>query len=91
MRPAVIGETLEPLPAARPGLWMRATLRVRVRSGSLQSRSEADVLNGANAAALRFGPEGDWEVIQFRAAELVAPREYVLERAAARARRGRTA
>jgi hypothetical protein len=36
------------------------------------------VLAGANAAALRFGSEGDWEVIQFRTAELVAPREYVL-------------
>ena len=36
------------------------------------------MLNGANAAALRFGPSGDWEVIQFRTAELVAPREYRL-------------
>ncbi len=77
-RPAVFGALLDPLPAARPGLWMRAGLRVRVASGSLQSRSEADVLNGANAAALRFGSAGDWEVIQFQTAELVAPQEYLL-------------
>jgi GTA TIM-barrel-like domain/Putative phage tail protein len=77
LRPAVFGETLEALPRATPGLWMRVSLRVRIASGSLQSRSEADVLNGANAAALRGGT-GDWEVIQFRDAVLVAPREYEL-------------
>ena len=77
-RPAVLGETLSALPRAEAGRWMRGTLRVRIASGSLQSRSAADVLNGANAAALRFGSQGDWEVIQFQAAELVAPREYVL-------------
>jgi hypothetical protein len=76
-RPAVIGVLLEALPRVESGRWMRAEVRVQV-SGSLQSRSEEEVLNGANAAALRFGPEGDWEVLQFRAAELVAPRTYVL-------------
>jgi hypothetical protein len=58
---------------------MRAGARVRV-SGSLQGRSEEDVLNGANAAALRLGPEGDWEVIQFELAELVAPKTYMLRK-----------
>jgi hypothetical protein len=47
-------------------------------SGSLQSRSGAEVLNGANVAALRGGVAGDWEVIQFRTSELVAPQEYRL-------------
>ena len=69
---------------------MRAAVRVRIGSGSLQSRSEAEVLNGANAAALRFGAKGDWEVIQFRDAELVAPREYRLGACCA-GRRARTA
>ena len=78
-RPAVIGELLDPLPWAESGRWMRAGARVRV-SGSLQGRSEEDVLNGANAAALRFGPEGDWEVIQFELAELVAPKTYMLRK-----------
>jgi hypothetical protein len=38
-----------------------------------------EVLHGANAAALRFGPEGDREVIQFETAELIDPRVYRLE------------
>ena len=47
-------------------------------SGRLQSRSEAEVLNGANVAAVRFGSAGDWEVVQFRTAELIGPNEYRL-------------
>ena len=77
-RPAVIGETLGPLPRAEPGRWMNADLGVRVNHGMLQSRSESDVLNGANVAALRHGSDGDWEVIQFRDAVLEAPDTYRL-------------
>ncbi len=77
-KPAVFGETLEPLASAVPGLWSEAQLRVRLAVGKLESRSAADVLSGANVAALRYGGEGDWEVVQFRSAELVASREYVL-------------
>jgi hypothetical protein len=76
LRPAVFGETLDALPRGAPGLWMRVSVRVRIGAGSLQSRSEADVLNGANVAAVRSS--GDWEVIQFRDAVLVGPREYEL-------------
>lgn len=75
---AVMGETLDPLRAAESGLWMPGKLRVRLQSGSLQGRSIEDVLSGANAAALRFGNTGDWEIIQFQEAELLAPREYSL-------------
>ncbi len=53
-------------------------MRIRLASGSLQSRSEADVLNGANVAALRSASADDWEVVQFRSAELVAPQVYLL-------------
>jgi hypothetical protein len=77
-RPAIFGTLLDPLPEAEPGRWMRAAFRVRTGSGSLQTRDEIDVLNGANAAALRAGGAGDWEVIQFRCAELVGTREYRL-------------
>ncbi len=77
-RRAVFGTLVDTLPAGMPGVWGRATVRVRLASGSLQSRSEAEVLNGANVAALRAGPKGDWEVFQFRGAELIAPREYML-------------
>ena len=63
---------------ARPGSGCAPRCGSAWRPGALQSRSEADVLGGANAAALRFGSAGDWEVVQFLTAELVAPREYLV-------------
>lgn len=77
-RPATIGTLLDRLPVARPGLWMPQEVRVRLLAGSLQSREEADVLGGENAAALRNGGSGDWEVIQFRTATLIGPQVYQL-------------
>jgi hypothetical protein len=78
LRPAIMGETLESLRSACPGLWMQGWVRVRIDSGSLQSRGEIEVLNGANVAALRSGSAGDWEVIQFARADLVGAKEYRL-------------
>jgi hypothetical protein len=78
LAPAVIGETLEPLVACEPGIRSAASLRVRLTYGRLQSVGRVDLMNGANAAALRQGGVGDWEVFQFELAELVAPSEYVL-------------
>lgn len=77
-RPAVVGETLQSLAVAKAGIWMPGSLRVRISSGSLQSRSAEDVLNGANVAALMSETGGLCEVFQFQTAELVASREYVL-------------
>lgn len=74
---AIMGQTLEPLKFAEAGRWMNGQFRVKIGSGNLQSRSELDVLNGANVAALRHG-HAEWEILQFRNAELVAPREYIL-------------
>jgi hypothetical protein len=69
--PAVIGETLDPLPAGPTGLWDRANrVRVRLHGGALSTRSEIEVLNGANAAALQ-NADGGWEIVQFADAELV--------------------
>jgi len=76
-RSAVVGELASPLVSGRAGLWQRSGVRVKVASGYLASMPEADVLNGANRAALR-GAGGDWEVFQFCNAELVADREYLL-------------
>ena len=78
LRPATLGETLEPLTSGTPGVWTQDTVRVRLVAGVLQSRGRTDVLNGANAAALRYGDDGDWEVVQFASAQLVGPDEYVL-------------
>jgi|SRR5215208_6578023 len=43
--------------------------------GALASASEAQVLNGANAAAVQHA-DGAWEVLQFTNAELVGERTY---------------
>ncbi len=79
LRPAVIGETLNELDPAIPGVWMRRSLLVKIESGRLQSGNEADVLNGGNTAALRSSDVDDWEVVQFRSAELVDAGVYRLD------------
>ncbi len=76
-RKATMGTLLEPLAAAAPGRWMRSSVLVRV-SGSLQSRSAEEVLNGANVAALGGADGGDREVFQFVTAELVGAGQYRL-------------
>ncbi len=68
---AVMGTLATPLAAAPAGQWS-AGCEIELVTGELEARSGADVLDGANAAALRNGV-GDWEVIQFRDATLVAP------------------
>ncbi|MEJ6391816.1 glycoside hydrolase TIM-barrel-like domain-containing protein [Gymnodinialimonas sp. 2305UL16-5] len=71
---AIIGLLEMPMPAAKPGLWDRSGLmQVRLETGALSSAEQARVLSGANAAALGAGSGGDWEVIQFAEATLVAP------------------
>ena len=76
---AVIGRTLDPMPAARPGEWDRGPeVRVKLVSGTLASVSPADVLNGANAMAIGDGSPDGWEVFQFSEAELVDKRTYAL-------------
>jgi hypothetical protein len=77
---ATIGETLDPLPAAKAGCWDRGhTWRVRLYGGALNSASETRVLNGANAAAVR-NPDGEWEIVQFGNAELVDGNTYRLSK-----------
>src|SRR5690606_4984829 len=76
--PALVGETLDDLPPGPAHRWDRANaFRVRLASGALASSSEAAVLGGGNAAAIRT-PAGDWQVIQFANAELVGERNYLL-------------
>lgn len=75
-----MGETLDPLPAGPTACWDRgSTMRVRLYGGALTSAADANVLNGANAAAV-MTPSGAWEVIQFAQAELVEERTYRLSR-----------
>ncbi|MGE7418956.1 baseplate multidomain protein megatron [Methylobacterium tarhaniae] len=67
---------LYPGPCAR---WDRVnSLHVEVPRGvELVSASEIDVLNGANVAAL-LTPSGEWEVLQWAQATLLAPGRYRL-------------
>jgi hypothetical protein len=77
--PATIGTTETALFAAQPGLWDRGpALRVRLHRGALASVSEAQVLAGANLAAIGDGSPENWELFQFAGAELVAPQTWDL-------------
>lgn len=71
--PSVVGETLEDLPAGPLHRLDRGgRLVVRIEGASLESRPMAAVLAGANALAVR-GAGGEWEIVQFLEAELLAP------------------
>jgi hypothetical protein len=74
---AVVGVTETVLSAHRPGQWDNGpSLRIKLSSGELASASELAVLNGANAMAIGDGSSSNWEVFQFRDAQLVAPDTY---------------
>ncbi len=78
-RRAVLGETLDPLPSAMPGLWDRgAALRVKLVTGTLSSIDPLALFSGGNAAIIQAPGASDWEVFQFRDAELVAPDTWAL-------------
>ncbi len=78
--PATIGETLDLLPRGIPACWNAdAGFRVRLYGGALTSKTDARVLDGANAAAIR-NPLGAWEIVQFANAELIDARTYRLSR-----------
>ncbi|MFO1175474.1 MAG: glycoside hydrolase TIM-barrel-like domain-containing protein [Paracoccaceae bacterium] len=76
---SVIGQTLSTLDAARQGLWDRGpALRVQLSGGALSSVGPDQLLNGANLLAIGDGSSGNWELLQFMTASLVAPDTYDL-------------
>ncbi|NVO17971.1 MAG: glycoside hydrolase/phage tail family protein [Rhodoplanes sp.] len=78
--PAVIGETLDPVPAGPTGRFDRTMgFRVKLHGGALAAVSDAALLAGANAAVLQQA-DGTCEVFQFATAELVDVRTYRLSR-----------
>ncbi len=78
---SVIGVTETPLMRSSPGLWDDGdAVQIKMISGTLESRSESAVLNGANLAAIGDGSKGNWELFQFQRAELIAPGRYLLSR-----------
>lgn len=74
-----IGVTLNDLAPSRVGVWDRVQgLEVKISNGTLESAPEARVFNGHNLIAIGDGSVGNWEVIQFKNAELIGPRTYRL-------------
>jgi hypothetical protein len=78
--PAIIGRLTAPLAAGGfDGRIDRATsVFVKLSSGELSSASRLQLLNGANAAAVRSN-SGVWEVLQFESAEEIAPNTWQLK------------
>ncbi len=75
--PSIMGTTETVLSAAPAGLWDRGpALRIKVVGGTLSSRDELAVLNGANVMAIGDGSSARWEIVQFAEAVLVAPSTY---------------
>ena len=77
--PSVVGTTLSPLARVDASRWASSqSLDLRVPSGALESRTRAQVLNGANIAAIKSVASADWEVFQFQNVELIGPGEFRL-------------
>jgi hypothetical protein len=78
--PCAIGETLDALPAGPTARWDRASsMRVKLYGGALASISDARVLEGGNAAAVR-NAAGAWEILQFANTVLVDGQTWLLSR-----------
>jgi hypothetical protein len=73
-----MGTTLDPLPAGPLARIDRASrVRVLLDGGELASLPLLQLLAGGNVAAVDRG-DGEWEVLQFESAALVAPSTYEL-------------
>ncbi|MFT3997274.1 MAG: glycoside hydrolase/phage tail family protein [Asticcacaulis sp.] len=78
-RPASVGYALTSLPVGQTGILLRqACLDIYLEGPEPESRSEADVLNGSNFICV-MGAGGEWEIIAFLTAELLAPRQWRLK------------
>jgi Putative phage tail protein len=70
---AVAGALVSPLEGGKSGRWDKiSAIDVQLFSGSLTAADELLVLGGANAAAVQSA-NGQWEVIQFKAASETSP------------------
>ena len=78
--PAKIGTTQTAFYSGPASRWDRGNvLRVAMANGALASADDILVLGGANMAAIE-NADGEWEIIQFAQASLVAPGLYDLSR-----------
>lgn len=76
---ATMGVTTAAFNAGTTTIWDRAnTLSVKLHSGELSSRTEAEILAGSfNALAIANG-DGQWEIVQFATATLTGADTYDL-------------
>ena len=73
VQPAYVGTLLEALPPGVVGRIDRSfEITVALHGGALSSVSRAQLLNGANSVAIQAAG-GGWEIVQFEAAEEIAP------------------
>ncbi len=78
LRPAALGRLLEPLAGGVEGRLVRSQpIAVELFDAEVASVSMLQLLNGANAAAVRSA-SGVWELLQFRDAEETAPQRWRL-------------
>ena len=76
--PAIIGRLASDLRPHHAYLWDHVSvLDVSINSGDLASLSEESVLAGGNSAAV-LKENGEWEVLQFRNAELISKGQWRL-------------
>ncbi|MEO1265379.1 MAG: phage tail protein, partial [Pseudomonadota bacterium] len=76
--PAVMGRLQSVMPTGVGHRWNHgASVDVKLTAGALEGRSQIDVINGSNVAAVQH-VDGQWEVIQFASAKLIGPRTYRL-------------
>jgi hypothetical protein len=75
--PVAAGVILSAIPSGPTTIFdLGNTITVELAYGTLENRTEADVLGGANAAAV--GIDGRWEIVQFLNATLVAGTVWTL-------------
>jgi hypothetical protein len=79
-RPAISGALLSPFYGGPLYRWDEGnSIYLEIYAGGLASADDLAVLGGANAAAV-MNADGEWEIVQFAAAELVGPDRYLLKR-----------
>lgn len=83
---ATIGTTRSAMSRSCPSVIDRSgAVEVKLISGRLETVNEDALLSDANLAAIGDGSGGNWELFQFRRAELIAPLTYLLSEAHTRA------
>ncbi|MEP3428661.1 MAG: phage tail protein [Roseibium sp.] len=79
LAPATLGRTTTDLSSGTPYRFDRAnTLTVKLSNGTFSSVSEDELLEGTVNALAVQNSDGDWEILQFATAELIADKTWRL-------------